>query len=486
MGIARTLLVTLALAACTSHHDFKSGIDAGMPPAVDAPADGCATATWYEDCDGDGVAALGGATMVACAQPTTSSCNGTWITTMPTAGTADCNDLRADVHPGAVEVCDLLDNDCDGPIDEDGLTTFYRDADGDGHGTSAMTMTTCTAPAGYVTTSDDCNDARADVYPGHAEVCDGADNNCNLVTDEGVQITYYRDADGDGHGNAAVTTQACSVPAGYVTSTDDCNDARNDIYPGHAEVCDTVDNNCNNQTDEGVQNTYYRDADGDGYGNPQSTTMACSAPATYVSNSTDCNDGASSVNPGAQELCFNATDDNCSGTQDEAAECSMDCNWSGARWLSHGYDGGAAASTGAWATCMNNKLSYLYFVNGGTAVNPTAGGTGTGYVDCNWGNASRWISQGWDGGNAFSFGADVRCNGTRVTMMTWENNQLMTGQVPIAMAGQLGCNWTGAIFLAHGIDGTCAPFAGMIVTCSNSHITEMRFTEAGSCVRQRD
>ena len=54
---------------------------------------------------------------------------------MPNAGAADCNDTRADIYPGATEICDLVDNDCDGPIDEDGLTTFYRDDDCDGTAT---------------------------------------------------------------------------------------------------------------------------------------------------------------------------------------------------------------------------------------------------------------------------------------------------------------------------------------------------------------
>src|SRR5262249_29597292 len=153
---------------------------------------------------------------------------------------------------------------------------------------------TCMAPAGYVPNNDDCNDARADVYPGHPEVCDGVDNNCNSQVDENVQTVYYRDADGDGHGNPAATMQACSPPARYLTNNDDCNDAPADGFPGHAEVCDGVDNNCNAQIDEGVKSTFYRDADGDGYGNAGVTTQACTAPAGYVTDQTDCNDSAGS------------------------------------------------------------------------------------------------------------------------------------------------------------------------------------------------
>jgi hypothetical protein len=523
--------------------------------ATSNPDASCAK-TWYADCDGDGVAGLGADKRFGCDAPTAPpACGGGWSDTMPIAGDSDCDDTNAAVHPEASEVCDMLDNNCDGAIDENGLSTFYQDYDGDGHGNAAVSMEACGKPpgyvmnsddcndlrldvfpgavetcdgidnncnlmiddnvqtvyyrdvdgdghgnpavtlaacmpaAGYVASNDDCNDARADIYPGHAEVCDGADNNCNTAIDEGVQTTYYRDADGDGHGSASVTTAACSQTAGYVTSSDDCNDARADVYPGHAEACDGIDNNCNTTIDEGVQTTYYRDADGDGYGNPAQTTMACSLPVAYVANNTDCNDGASAVHPNTAELCFNNTDDDCSGAQDEAAECSIACNWSGARWLSHGHDGGNAVYAGAWVTCLNNKLNYMDMVvfnppGWSTAVVPVAMGQTDNVVGCNWGNASRWISQGWDGGNAFTFGMDTLCSGGRVTNLTWGNDQATLA--PIVTSGQLGCDWNGAIYLSHGIDGTCAYYTGMVVTCSNSHITNFQAIEGAGCSRQRD
>jgi hypothetical protein len=78
-----------------------------------------------------------------------------------------------------------------------------------------------------------------------------------------------------------------------------------------AETCDGLDNNCDGSTDEGVKNIYYEDSDDDGYGNPASTTEACTAPEGYVEDSTDCDDSAGSVNPGADEVCDNGVDDNC-------------------------------------------------------------------------------------------------------------------------------------------------------------------------------
>jgi hypothetical protein len=114
----------------------------------------------------------------------------------------------------------------------------------------------------------------------------------------------YTDADGDG----------------YYAEIDDCNDSNPNIHPGALEVCDGVDNDCDDQIDEGfVMNTYYRDADHDGYGDPSHTIVDCAMPYGYVSNSADCNDGNAAIHPGALELC-NRMDDDCDGYIDEEAE----------------------------------------------------------------------------------------------------------------------------------------------------------------------
>ncbi|OGU10192.1 MAG: hypothetical protein A2075_21290 [Geobacteraceae bacterium GWC2_58_44] len=143
-----------------------------------------------------------------------------------------------------------------------------------------------------------------------------------VVSQPCVPATFYRDADGDGYGNLAVTTQACTAPAGHVADHSDCNDNDPKVNPAAAEACDLQDNNCNGQIDEGVKTHYYRDADGDGYGNANGATQACTQPAGYTASGTDCNDNVSSVHPGATELC-NGVDDNCSGQTDEAGVCYM-------------------------------------------------------------------------------------------------------------------------------------------------------------------
>jgi hypothetical protein len=263
------------------------------------------TNTFYADADGDGYgnAAI---SVQACTPPAGYVADNT-----------DCDDTNSNIHPGAPEICDGKDNNCDGQIDEGVTSTFYADADGDGYGDAAISVQACTAPAGYVADKTDCDDTNSNIHPDAAEICDGKDNNCNGQIDEGVTSTFYADADGDGYGNAAINVQACSAPAGYVASNIDCDDTNSNIHPGAAEICDGKDNNCNGQTDEGVTSTFYADADKDGYGNPAISVQACLAPAGYVSNNNDCNDNDPSINPAAVEVCSNKIDDNCNGRVDE-------------------------------------------------------------------------------------------------------------------------------------------------------------------------
>ena len=145
---------------------------------------------------------------------------------------------------------------------EQGLTTYYEDADGDGYGNPNVSTQACSQPAGYVANNTDCNDANAAVHPGATEVCNGIDDNCNGVVDEGNPggglacgscnqgttlcssgaiicqnpfqglTTYYMDADADGYGDPNVSTQACTQPPGYVANNTDCNDADAAVHSG--------------------------------------------------------------------------------------------------------------------------------------------------------------------------------------------------------------------------------------------------------------
>lgn len=165
----------------------------------------------------------------------------------------DCDDSNPNIHPFTMELCDDIDNNCDGQIDEG------FDADGDG-------VKIC---------EGDCDDNEPNVFPGNTEICgDGIDNNCDGQIDEGCNP----DLDGDGF----------SVAQG------DCDDSDASISPDALEVCDNLDNNCDGSIDEGF------DIDGDGY-------TICNG---------DCDDNDAAIFPGNTEVC-DGLDNNCDGQIDE-------------------------------------------------------------------------------------------------------------------------------------------------------------------------
>jgi len=209
----------------------------------------------------------------------------------------DCNDNDASIHPGATEVCDGVDQDCDGVRDNG-----FPDADADG----------------WASCGGDCNDGNAAVHPGATEVCNGIDDNCVGGVDEGF------DADGDG----------------YTTCGGDCNDGNAAVHPGATEVCNGIDDNCAGGVDEGF------DVDGDGY-------TTCGG---------DCNDNNAAVHPGATENCSNGIDDNCNNLTDgQDPACSSDTVViTKAEWRSNNH------KLTVWATSTQAPTAVLTLVGFGT------------------------------------------------------------------------------------------------------------------------
>ena len=236
----------------------------------------------------------------------------------------DCNDSKANIHPGATELCDGIDNDCDLAVDEGatGPTTWYRDADADAYGRSSQTSNLCIQPTGYVAQAGDCNDSVFAIHPGAQEYCNDLDDDCDGTIDESGALggtTWYGDGDSDAYGDPTDTAVACDPPQNYVGNDDDCNDNVQSTHPGATELCDGIDNDCDLAVDEGAtgSTTWYRDADADAYGLSNQTSNLCLQPNGYVAQSGDCNDSVFAIHPGAQEYC-NDLDDDCDGTIDES------------------------------------------------------------------------------------------------------------------------------------------------------------------------
>ncbi len=259
----------------------------------DANATSCTN--FYLDADKDGYGPTSGGSQCQC------FAQGTYVASIG----GDCNDTKASVNPGQVELCDNLDNNCATGTDEG------CDDDGDKFCDATMkvvgatgTVTACTFGAG------DCDDTVATTYPGRAEICDNVDQNCSGVKDEGC------DDDKDSFCDKNMTViyaqnTVCTLTTNAATL--DCDDTSAVVNPNKAEICDGVDNNCNGQTDEGC------DDDGDKY--CDSAMLTTGKPPICINGGGDCNDTSATINPGAAELC-DGIDNNCTSGVDEVCKDS--------------------------------------------------------------------------------------------------------------------------------------------------------------------
>jgi hypothetical protein len=229
----------------------------------------------------------------------------------------DCDDNDKFVYPGAPEICDLKDNDCDA---SNGFDDDCECVQGTTQNCGVIYQGVC----GNSALSATCNNGEWDGCPspqiedcenGYDDDCDGSvdciDSDCSNFLKE--LINYY--------------------PCKDFQNFEYCKEGFHDInqsIPGceyectktGVEICDDTDNDCDGLVDENVRFTYYEDNDEDGYGNLSKSVDTCLTPKNYVNNSDDCNDNNVSVNPDIVELC-DGVDNNCDGSIDEGCTCTQ-------------------------------------------------------------------------------------------------------------------------------------------------------------------
>lgn len=301
--------------------------------------------------------------------------------------TVDCNDFDPNINPSATEICDNIDNNCNGLIDEGLAVNYFADNDGDGFGDPFNSILSCTGQVGFVLDNTDCDDTNADVNPAAIEIpfngiddnCDGIMNTedpcldatqlCDVNTLDGLQgSSPYQSFNGEiiglfcngfvlnnpvyyefvspvenlsfnlavsncaiGSGLQAAIIDPCDEGTCFTTFGGACVEASAEIDAVGLTIGNTyqlVIDGCagdsctylieliTNIGSQGSLQTYYLDADGDGFGDPNISVQDCMAPAGYSLNNTDCDDNNAAINEGAIEIPNNGIDENCDGIDD--------------------------------------------------------------------------------------------------------------------------------------------------------------------------
>ncbi len=253
----------------------------------------------------------------------------------------DCDDTLPAVHPTLPEVCDTLDNDCDGDVDEGALVEYWPDADGDGRGTddaAAVPMLACSTPPDHAELRGDCNDGNPAIAEGMPELCDGLglDEDCDEMVDEGERVDCYPDADDDTYAVAGASTMmvcrdatrgavgGCPVnftnrvPTG--ATNQDCDDLMLAVNPAASESCNGMDDDCDGTDDNGFFCA-------SGSTRSCTTSAACGSLSGSQTCAPDCGSyspcSLASEGPAVAGTC-NACDDDLDGDTDEGFACERD------------------------------------------------------------------------------------------------------------------------------------------------------------------
>ena len=347
---------------CVPDETCTDEICDGIDNDCDNEIDEGLTRDWYRDQDGDSYGT---------SSDIRNACN-------PPEGyvvnAGDCDDSDNSIHPGALELCDGADNDCnDSTFDgEDEID------DCDGNDADLCKNGTFFCSEGLY-----CDEPG----PGNVEICNEFDDDCDGEIDEDFDLDT--DPNNCGFcGNICYFPNAISgCEAGCYL--DFCEDGYFDLNGDHVdgcehecipseEVCDELDNDCDGEVDENIGPVWYQDLDGDGYGTLNDTINACNPPSGYAISAGDCNDSNNLINPVAQEVC-NEIDDDCNELIDEYFNFNTDPNNCGSCGIVCSFPNAIAKCDGG---CFIDSCEDGWFDIDGNAPGCEYGCTPTGSETC--------------------------------------------------------------------------------------------------------